>query len=105
MRFQTATLCFMFLILLACQLRNDTSTSEILWDVWKTSAPQYETSSMEIKKDWIIFKKGLDYFNANKITQIKEFSEGERALYEIHYKDGDSGEYIFPLYYFQIEDN
>jgi hypothetical protein len=60
---------------------------------------------MEIKKDWIIFKKGLDYFNANKITQIKDFSEGERALYEIHYKDGDSGEYIFPLYYFQIEDN
>ena len=104
MRMHIANLCLLLLILSACQLKSDASSPEILWGVWKSSAPQYETSSLKIKKGWIIFEKDSNYFNANKITQIEEYPEGERTLYNIHYNDGDSGEYILSLYYFQTED-
>jgi hypothetical protein len=65
---------------------------------WTTSAPLYETASMEITADTITFRDGKGYAGVNRITDIEKREEKEGTLVKMGY-EGDEGVHFVLSFY------
>jgi len=94
-------LCIIVTVFLECQICNDKTIPEELIGVWETSAPHYENCFFKLNDEMIIFNNGLDYINANHITNLETSPERESVLYNIYYEDEKGQEYKLSLFYFK----
>jgi len=91
-----------FLLLLAvvgCGPESSKTVPEDLIGVWKTSAPKYADTFIELTRTTITFgagEKGMHLRSVVKVTKVRE--EGG-LLYTIFYTDPDGQEYTFAFYY------
>jgi hypothetical protein len=69
---------------------------------WTTSAPSYETASMEITAETITFKDGKGYAGVNRITDLKKQEEKEGTLFKMGYKGDDGARFVLNFYLKQV---
>jgi len=65
---------------------------------WTTSAPRYESVSMEITTETIIFRDGRGYAGVNRITGLERKEEKDGALYEMAYEGDEGGPFMLSFY-------
>lgn len=69
---------------------------------WTTSAPRYETASMEITTETVTFRDGKGYAGMNRITDLGKKEDKDRALYEMVYVGDEGGPFVLSFYLKQV---
>ncbi len=84
--------------------RNSTVSNELV-GVWKTSTIRYENTYFELQRNRIIFKTIEGDLNIHPITKVEktEVAKNEWILYTIHYVNRDLQKVEFPFYYYALD--
>ena len=87
------------LVLAGCGPESSKTVPEDLIGVWKTSAPKYADTFIELTRTTITFGAGVKGTHLRSVGKVtKEHNEGG-TLYTVFYTDPDGQEYTFAFYY------
>jgi uncharacterized lipoprotein YehR (DUF1307 family) len=87
------------LALAGCGPESSKTIPEDLIGIWKTSAPKYAGTFIELTRTTITFgagEKGTHLHSVGKVTRVRD--EGG-TLYTVFYTDSGGQEYKFAFYY------
>jgi hypothetical protein len=89
----------LILALAGCGPESSKTIPEDLIGIWKTSAPKYVGTFIELTRTTITFgagEKGTHLYTVGKVTKVRD--EGG-TLYTVFYTDSGGQEYKFAFYY------
>ncbi len=84
---------------IGCSPEKDTTVPADFIGVWKTGAPQYADTFLQVPTNGVTLRKDEYTYESYAIVNIENVSEDSRTLYTISYNDLDSGEYKLSFYY------
>jgi len=70
---------------------------------WTTDSPRYKDASMEIEKDFIVFRNG-DYTIRHRITAFEVEEKGDGPVNRIFYEEPEGGESSLSFFIRHMED-
>lgn len=89
----------MLLVLLGCGPEKTRTIPEELLGTWKTSAPKYADTFVELTRDTIVFGLAEGPPKVHPVLAVEKSGENGNLLYTIHYLDEERERYKFSFSY------
>lgn len=89
----------LLLALAGCGPESTKTVPDSLIGVWKTSAPKYADTFIELTRTTIAFGAGDKGTHLRSVVKVTKERDAGGILYTVFYTDPDGQEYKFAFYY------
>ena len=102
MKLRILHLFVIYFIILTVQVLKTSSVPEELFGTWKTTSPGYETASLILTTDSIIFMNG-EYVDINRISKIEKHDVDGMTVFVVFYTSTNGLKYEIPICHYSSE--